>query len=216
MRICSKLVLAALAATAVLALAVGAASATRLRVLNVERGFRAVWTPLTVTSNTGANVSCNVTIEGTFASSTYVKRAGTQLGSVTRVEGGPTCTGGSARALTETLPWSVTYTSFTGVLPAITGLTFNVIGVSAAIAPQEASFACLLRTTTTNPASGIANLSEAGGGLRRIDTIRADETKQIPLSGGPFGVCGLSSASVANTGTASVLGETAKTIVVLI
>jgi hypothetical protein len=215
MRLRSRLLLTAVFAVTLLALAVGAASATRLRVLNFERGFRIVWAPMSFTSNTGASVSCNVTIEGTFARATYEKRA-QQVGSITRASVGASCTGGSVRALTESLPWALNYVSFGGTLPAIATVSFNAIRVAFAIAPQEASFACLLQTTVSNPASAIANFSEAGGGLRRDDSIRLDETRSIPLSAGPFGVCGLASGSASGTGTASVLGEAAKTTIALI
>lgn len=125
MRNRSKLLAAALAATALLGLAVQSASANRLSINESERGFKAVWTTLNLNAERTL-ARCPVTLEGTFEVSSLAKRPGTRLGTVTGATAG-TC---SMRLLRETLPWEITYNSFTGTLPNITGVTLNLIGVA--------------------------------------------------------------------------------------
>jgi hypothetical protein len=200
MRFRSKVILTALTAVVFAALLASGASATRLSVNTVD--FRLVWSPLSFEA--GSNVvACNVTLEGSFAASSFAKTVGSQIGTVSAAAVAATCTGGSARALTETLPWRVTYGGFSGVLPRISSVNLTLVGTSFAIAPTELGFACLGSTT---PARGIAVRTEAGE-----FRVRADETVELVLRGGPFGVCALERGHF--RGTSAVVTSSGGTVV---
>jgi hypothetical protein len=183
----SKLLLAALTATMVMALTVSA-SARRLEVSSQQ--FLAMWTSLTFENTTGTSaVSCPVELEGTFHSKTLSKVSGQLIGHITRATianettgAEPPCTGGTATVLTETLPWHIRYQSFAGTLPNIERITIQLIGASFRIRPNELT--CLAATTATAPARGIIT-REVGG---NATSIRADELSTIPVSGS---FCGL-------------------------
>src|SRR5580765_3632601 len=108
MRTRSKLLLAALATTAFMSIAVSSANARRFEISNQR--FRAVWTFLEFTAN-GHVILCPVTLEGSFHSRTLSKVSGQLIGYVTNafVPATECVTGGRARALTETLPWHMQY-----------------------------------------------------------------------------------------------------------
>jgi hypothetical protein len=169
----SKLLLVGLAAAMLLSMAVGNASARNLS-LN-EQSFRAVWTPLEFVAG-GNTVKCNVTLEGSFHYRTIVKRADALIGFITRAIAN-TCTGGSATVLTATLPWHLPYEGFSGTLPNITDIRIKLVGASFNVFPTGAPRACLARTTTANPARGIANVG-AGG---RVTNLQAEPGASIPL-----------------------------------
>ena len=118
---------ASLAAVALLGLAVAQASANQLSLSS--RTFRVTWSSLQMTPNGFEPVRCPVTLEGSLHSSTFGKIGGALLGYVTRAVSG-TCTGGTVTFLTGTLPWHVRYGSFAGVLPAISSLTLQLVGLS--------------------------------------------------------------------------------------
>ncbi|HZV73609.1 MAG TPA: hypothetical protein VFF79_07835 [Conexibacter sp.] len=117
MRTRSKLLLAGLAATLLMALAVNSASANNISISN--QFFRVVWSPLNfIGEGSSVRVTCNVTLEGSFHSRTIAKTIGALVGYVTRgIAGG--CTENSATVLTATLPWHITYEGFSGRLPTI-------------------------------------------------------------------------------------------------
>ena len=121
------------ATTAILALllftlAIGTASANRLSTSG--QTFRAVWTPLTFASaeEGGIQIRCNVTLEGTFHTTTITKET-RLIGYVTSTSFAHPCEGfgeffmynGTERILGTTLgtslPWHLTYEGFTGTLP---------------------------------------------------------------------------------------------------
>jgi len=139
MRLTRKLVLTALAATALLA-ALATTSAAR-EFETSEQRIRVVFRPLILKASSGDSVSCTVTLEGSFHYRTIRKVAASLIGYITRaiVEtancgSGPT-TGITAAALTETLPWHITYVDFSGTLPNVTfriklnNAGFNLINV---------------------------------------------------------------------------------------
>jgi len=169
----SKLLLVGLASAMLLALAVSSASASRLSVN--EQSWRVVWTPLSFSAG-GNVVRCNVTLEGSFHYRTIVKSVGSLIGFITRAIAN-TCTGGSATVLTNTLPWHVQYGGFTGTLPNIATVRLSLIGASFNVRPSGL-VACLARSTTENPARGIATVS---GGT--ITKLTAEEGATIPLNG---------------------------------
>jgi len=125
--------LTALAATALLA-AIATTSAAR-EFETSETRIRTVFRPLRLISSSGDTVSCTVTLEGSFHYRTIRKVERSLIGYITRaIVETPTCVsertrGITAAALTETLPWHITYLDFTGTLPNVTfRITLNRAG----------------------------------------------------------------------------------------
>jgi hypothetical protein len=95
--------------------------------------------------------TCRVTLEGSLHTRTIAKVAGSLIGYITRATFGQ-CSAGTT-VLTQTLPWHVSYESFSGRLPSITLLVLRMTGVS------FRQTACLLRgdlrfRISRNPISG--------------------------------------------------------------
>jgi len=173
MRRRSSSIVAALAATMLLGLAVSDATARNLSVN--EQSFRWAWTPITFAFG-GNTVRCNLTFEGSFHYRTMAKSIGSLIGFVTRAILN-TCTGGSATILTLSLPWHVRYGGFTGTLPNITTVRSSVTGISFNFRPTGLG-ACLAQSTAENPARFIAILT---AGV--ITGVMAEEGSRIPLRG---------------------------------
>ena len=215
MRTRTRLLFSALSAIVVLGIGVSAASATHLQLLGSEKGIRIVWARL-ILEGAGNIIECPVTLEGTFSTSTITKRAGTAIGSITRAAvASASCTGGSARVLTETLPWDIQYSSFAGTLPAITTITVRLLRAAFAIHPTG-SLTCLAQTEASHPAVGIINLGAGTGTLRKITSLEAERTAGIPLRG-EGGLCTFGGEGhFSGNGSVTVLGETASIEVALI
>jgi hypothetical protein len=202
MRTRSKLVLAALAATLLMGLAVGAASANRLSVSN--KNFRVVWTELRFLEREGAAlVTCPVTLEGSFHYNTIVKTEKALIGFISRASvANASCRGGHATILQESLPWHITYNGFRGVLPRITSVRLLLKGVAFNV---EVFFVnCLYKEAVEGQeeAKGEA-LVEAGGGITGLE---ADRTIRIrKFSGG--GLCP-ETGGFEGTGRVTLLGNT--------
>jgi hypothetical protein len=205
----TRVVMAVIAAVLMLGV-VAAASANRLRILNAERGFRVAWTEDGGSETGGVVIACEVTLEGTFTSSTFAKVSGATIARVTRAISSNPCRRGNLSPLTETLPWNVLYRGFTGTLPVITGLKYDIINEAWRV--EEAFTTCLYRTEASHPEKYILGLAENGGGLRRNDTWRVDETAGIPLTG--LGCA--PEIRFQGTATGSVINETAKNVYALI
>jgi hypothetical protein len=126
MQIRIKLILAGLAGSLLLGLAVSSASAGRISTSNTR--FRITWASLRFfTTENEVEGRCPITLEGSFHSATVRKTAGALIGAVTRaiVNGAePPCTGARATVLQESLPWHLTWESFRGVLPRIEAINF--------------------------------------------------------------------------------------------
>lgn len=134
MRNSIKLAMTALVAAAILASAIGTASANRLSVSN--RNIRTVWSSLeflTERESTEAVIRCAVTIEGSFHSSTIAKALRSLIGLITRATVGRPCQGGEAwvhngietplgNRVSTHLPWHITYEGFEGTLPTPTAI----------------------------------------------------------------------------------------------
>jgi hypothetical protein len=180
MRTRRKLPLAGLVAMAVVCFAVGIASARRIQISNQR--FVLIWTSLNFEA-TGSSISCPVTLEGSFHSSTISKVSGQLIGYVTsaKTQGTqPPCVGGTFRWLTETLPWHVRYRSFIGVLPNISAIFLQIIGVSGRITETGTTVECLGRSLPEKPWVMLLDIEVSGVGR----TARSDETRGIPLGGG--------------------------------
>jgi hypothetical protein len=119
MRPLGKLVLAGLAASLLMGLAVSSASAGKLSLSNTK--FRITWKELEFNvPSVPAAVLCDVTIEGSFHSATLRKVEGALIGAFTRaILKNESCFAGHATLLQETLPWHFTYDGFSGTLPRI-------------------------------------------------------------------------------------------------
>ena len=202
MRTRSKLLLTALTAAFVMAASVGTASAGRLSL--AEQGYRAVWTPLEFTGLGGLlRVRCNVTLRGSFHYRTLLKTR-SLVGYVTEARLTRPCTGGEAAILNgteaapNTLPWHMTYDSFTGTLPAIRGVRLALVG--AAFVLEVGGFGtCLYQSTSASPAFGIINLNTTTGAAL---SLAADGNSRIPLKETIEGSC---PANGSFTGTTSSL-----------
>lgn len=203
MRNRSKLLLMGLTAAMLLSIGVGSASANRLSTNATAQ--RIVWTPLTFASTGGSVIRCNVTLEQRFHSATIAKVRGSLIGFITAANVAA-CSGGAVTVLTATLPWHVRYNSFTGTLPSLTGVNFDLIGTAFRIQPTG-SIACLARSTVENPARGTAVIS--GG---RVTGLRADPTATIPLEG--FFCAFGGEGTFSGTGTVSRSGTTVQDITV--
>jgi len=164
------LALAALAAAMLIAAAAGTASASRLSVS--ERSFRVVWRPFTFIYGFEEirRVECNITLEGSFSSSTFAKTRG-RIGSVQRASFA-SC---AVTPLAETLPWGIQYERFSGPLPNIWTVTIGFTGVRLLVN----ELGCLASSETATPWTFNIRL-EAGV----ITGIAADETNLgMPLTG---------------------------------
>jgi hypothetical protein len=144
-----KLLLATAGATVLLGALASSASAGRLEIST--QAIRSQWRSLQFNAPFGT-FTCQVTLEGTLHSRSMVKTIGSLIGYITRARFGP-CTTGSATILTETLPWHVRYSGFTGILPEINSLIVHVIGYAFRIR-EPGGLTCLARSTAAQPAVG--------------------------------------------------------------
>jgi hypothetical protein len=196
MRHRSKLLLTGLMAALLLSMAVSSASANRISLS--AQDFDARWMEINPSS-----LTCPITLQGSFHSRTIAKVPSALIGFVSRSSFSG-CNGGTATVLTATLPWHITYRSFRGTLPSITGVNINIIGLSWQIQPSG-GITCLARTTTATPLISIFNIS--GG---RATSLTADEVSEIPLTGSG-GFCPFSGGVLHVAGTTSSLTRLAST-----
>ncbi len=210
-----RLLLASLAATLLLGLAVGSASATRLAVSN--QGIRVVFLlteangggPFEMSNNVGLpTVRCALTLEGTLHSRTITKTSGLLIGYITRAAfDGTHCLGGSATVDSTSLPWHVRYQSFTGVLPAITAVTVQIIGFKYSFTPTGGP-TCNTRSTAAQPFT--FRFGVGGGELREVTGGGS-----IALEGG--GLCAFGTATFGgNTKLVTLLGAVTRITITLV
>ena len=122
--------LTAIAAVAILATALGTASARNVSISN--QNIRSVFRPL-LFSNGGVTLECTVTLEGSFHYRTIVKSLGALFGYVTSAAFQEERCGGSIlfqgnRVRGEGLPWHITYQGFRGRLPEIERVILQLRG----------------------------------------------------------------------------------------
>jgi hypothetical protein len=176
MRKYTRLALLSLAAMLMSAVFVTSASARTFRLTNQQ--LRVTWRRLEFVGSDGTTFArCPVTLEGSFHTATIAKVRKSLIGYITTVRVGG-CESGRVTVLTETLPWHITYESFSGPLPNITRIRILLVG--AAFLVEQLGFRCLTRTTAEAAASGEVILG-AGG---RVEGLIPDSTKQIPTRGG--------------------------------
>jgi len=170
----TKLILATLTATVVMAFATSASA----RNLSGSHGrlWNITWTSLQLRSSGLVAADCALTLEGSFHYGTLGKVAHSLIGHVTRARLG-TCRTGSATVLTGSLPWHITYEGFEGTLPNITGIRVALLGAQFRIHEPILGTECL---ATSNPerAFGIARL-DAGSGNRNVIGVTSESGARI-------------------------------------
>jgi len=134
-------------ATVLLGTLVSTASAGRLEFSTKE--ISAMWRSVELEGAFGITKRCQVTLDGTLHERTMVKTIGTLMGYITRAFLG-TCSSGTATILTETLPWHIRYSGFSGTLPNINSLIAHIIGYSRRFR-EAAGITCLERSETNHP-----------------------------------------------------------------
>jgi hypothetical protein len=168
---------AVVALTAALLLALSIPAAARNLSYSVNE-FRILWSTLTFSAAEGGiSITCPVTLEGSFLERTATKVADALRARITRSTVG-TCREGRATILTETLPWNVTYQSFTGTLPNISGVRYALLNAAFQVEPGF-GIGCLARTSSEFPAAGDA-ARDANG---RITSLTPDSSLAIPITG---------------------------------
>lgn len=166
---------AALAAALLLTLSV---TSTASRLSYSVKEFRIIWASLSFSAaEGGVPITCPVTLEGSFLERTWAKVRNTFASRITRASLG-VCQEGNASILAASLPWEVTYQSFTGTLPNITSVRYALIGAAFQVEPGF-GIVCLARTSTESPAAGDAR-RESGG---KITSLTADSSLAIPTTG---------------------------------
>jgi hypothetical protein len=195
------------------AVAVTSASARTFRISNQQ--LRVTWRRLEFLNQENAVLArCPVTLEGSFHTATIEKVRKALVGYITTVRVAR-CETGLVTVLTETLPWHLTYESFSGILPNITRIRLLLVNASFLIEVLGAR--CLARTTVERPASGEAILG-AGG---RIEGLVPDSSRRIPVRGGLGGFGCLATEGAFRTeagdpGTVTLLGTSNAVFVTLI
>jgi len=171
-------ILAAVVVASTLAIGVGTATAETLWI--IARRFQVAMRTLTFHADgTELTAACPVTLEGSFAVSSFVPTARTRLGTFTRASLG-TCSGGSATILSETLPWTIQYDSFGGTLPNITSMTTRIIGAS--FRTSIGGIGCLARSEEAEP----LKLRFSRGSWGELPEASFVESSRIRLTGGGF------------------------------
>lgn len=168
---------------------VSSAFANRLSMSN--RNIRATWERLNF-KDAGhiVDVSCDVTIEGSFHTSTITKTRGALIGYITRAPQPQNCEGGEATILQASLPWHIRYDSFTGALPGFTGVRIQLVLASFNF---NMGFTCLYRSTSGAPLFAIMNaISPVLTADSLVSIPRAEGSVFCPTSQYPEGVAVLS------------------------
>jgi hypothetical protein len=203
----SKVWLALLGATVALGALVGTASARNLSISN--QNIRATWTAMEFSNpSAGVLVRCPVTLEGSLHSRTIAKVLNSLIGFITRaIVGEGSCTGGTARVRTETLPWHVTYQGFTGTLPNILTIRTTVVRPGFDVTATFFGFPLTCRFRASN-VNGVFN-REVGGVLTNVQV----EGRGLVGEGG----FGCESGNLAGTSaTLTLLGAVTRLTVTLI
>lgn len=220
MRTYAKLVITALAATAVLAALVSSASARNIE--TSSQTFRVTWTSLEL-SGGGATVRCQVTLEGSFHSRTIAKSVGALIGYVTAARSkNESCTGGRGWAfngterqgtttLANSLPWHVQYNGFEGTLPNISALRIQLSGARFLV--EILGLRCIY---TTGAARGLAiGTARLSAGVATNLVASGNITRNEESPSGAFCPTG-SFSSRAEDGAMTVLNSTTRITVRLI
>jgi hypothetical protein len=207
MRDLGRTMSATLLAAMTLAVAVGAAGATRLEISN--QAIRSVWREFEMIV-AGRHIACPVTMEGSFHSRVLSKVNGQLIGFITAAQAeGPACTpeghlyvlNGRERLLAtvtnNTVPWHVQYDSFTGTLPNVTGVKVRLVNVSLLVQIFAGEAGCLYSSTGVRPLIGTITVS-----VGRFITLTI--SGPIPLKEGLF----CPEGTISGSGDVTLLGTT--------
>ena len=137
----------AVTVSVVMGILVGAAVANRLAAST--QTLTTTWSQLTFTDAFGNAFICPVTLAGSLHSRTVTKTASALMGFINRASVGA-CGFGSATMLQAALPWHLRYRSFAGMLPNITSIKTDLIGVSFRLEATSGA-ACLFASGGTEP-----------------------------------------------------------------
>jgi hypothetical protein len=217
MRNRTKLLLTALAATAVLGALVATASANRIALVNNSpTAFRTTWSALEFIGAGGiVRIRCPVTIEGSFHSRTISKVLEALVGYVTRAAIS-TCTGGTTILLTARLPWHIRYNGFAGTLPAITSISLRLVGAEFLINFNEVfglRYSCLYQSTAASPMRGNVAVNAGVAETLTPETAAIPLLTRLPES---TGTCPSTGQLGQNAGPITLLGLTTKITVTLV
>jgi len=184
---------------ALMALSVSTAPARNMSVSN--QSFRVTFNDLEFTAGEIRN-DCRVTLEGSLHSRTMPKVEGTLIGYITRVQTGQ-CTVGTT-ILTETLPWHISYLSFSGTLPEITTIIIRARNNYRVLTCLEAIdiLAKLIRNTTTSEITGTE--------------VPRSRNENLPLTGLLCPAPRLATVQSVGNGSVMVLAATTRITVTLI
>jgi hypothetical protein len=161
-----------------------------------------------------------MTLEGSFHSRTMTKTAGALVGYITRATIKRPCTGGTVWAhngetnevlggtVSNTLPWHVRYNSFTGTLPNITAIAYELINVGYVV--REGAFGVLCEYISNGEAAGRLSLTWTEILFGLIRRYRYSVTGKRSATGG------CPNANIRGDGTPTVLGSAAGISVTLI
>lgn len=193
-----KLLLTAAAATMLLS---GLAASAKARTFSsTSQTWRASFREIRLAMPFGTG-NCQITLEGSLHSRTMAKVVGSLVGYITRADVGP-CASGRKTILRETLPWHIRYLSFTGTLPNITSIRYNIVGWSQRM--SDGIVFCLYRSTAAEPAVMTFN-REAGGAL--VTAV---------IGGTILSSCGSSNTITSSPAALTVLNSAARITVTLI
>lgn len=123
--------------------------------------------------------TCAVTLNGTFHAATFAKVSGALLAPVVPGSILASCSGAAATLLTETLPWHLRYGSFSGTLPNMSAIAFELVGLRYLWREPALGLRCLYGGTTSAPVHVIATLERGA-----IAGLRIDEAQPVPFGGG--------------------------------
>jgi hypothetical protein len=215
----------AFTAALLLASAVATTSARNLSVSN--QNIRVTWRSLEFVG--GATIVCQVTLEGSFHTTTIAKVARTLIGAITRVKVKRPCNGGEAWAangldvhprlgrLNNTLPWHITYEGFEGRLPNIENVLLLLSRFRFKVQAPIFTTICLYGNATDN-ITGRAT-REAGGAITTLAPVTGRNIANLVTELGSSGLCGRTGTfrnPVADPGQVFLLGNTARITVTLI
>jgi len=141
----SKLLLAVLVATALLAALVTSASANRLEISSLTN--KATWTRMNFRGGFGT-VECEVVVSGSFHSRSITKTV-QLIGYVTEASI-IRCARGGGTINRASLPWHREYKSFSGTLPNIISFEGTVTGVEWNIREPTFGFTCTVSRTNSS------------------------------------------------------------------
>jgi hypothetical protein len=195
---------ALVACVAALVLATGVSTASARRLSFSSGPFRSVWTSAEFEIREAGVIRCRLTLEGSLHSRTLSKVSGALVGYVTRASMGSPCTGGELHLLAETLPWHLRYNSFTGTLPAIETVRFQIVGFSLWLMWFE--IRCLYVSTAARPIYA-TRFSEHTGPFGEFTPARFDLEGTLPEGGSfqcpnPIVIHGSGNFTVPGTSTA--------------